>query len=123
MASNINQYEEIVRKLLNKTLEKKVEWIGTYDSATFIAIVDSGFSFEVTNSRGGPRSTSYCKVTMKDSDDYTVFELQANPVSEETSTANDARWDLLKSLWDEARTVALGLDEKISHVNDILDKL
>jgi hypothetical protein len=123
MATTTEQYEEVIRKLLAKSVAKKVDWSVTAETGTFLVAVDQSVSFEISNARATNTVPPFRKVIMRDANGDAVFDLIAVPPSERTSQANDERWELLKSLWDEARTIALKLDEKISLANAVLDKL
>jgi hypothetical protein len=110
-------FTPVVDKLLEKTNERKIAWKSTYDTNTLIASVDEGFVFELIH-RGETLS-----LRMKDRDDVVVFTFLAEEPDGETSSENDRKWDRLTALWEEARIIALKLDEKLTQVSDILSKL
>jgi len=112
-------YDPILQKLLEKTVARKIDWKGTYDGNTFIAVVDDGFSFEV----GYSRALDTHRFQLKDSEGNPVFVVSATAATGNSSVENDELYGTLSELWDGARTVALKLDLKIGRVVDILDKL
>jgi|HubBroStandDraft_5_1064220.scaffolds.fasta_scaffold110234_3 hypothetical protein len=115
-------YVPLVQKLLDKTAKRKIDWKGTYDSGTFIAVVEGDYSFELSFSPSN-RVADRRSLVMKDHDGAPVLELQASQPTQDSSQSNDDKWTLLEELWEEARATALNIDEKISQVSNILDTL
>lgn len=122
MPTNNEKFEELAEKLLIKTTAGKIPWKGTYESSTFIAVVDGGFSFEIDLNRSG-RTPVTATLRMRDEDDNPIFEMQAEQVRQDTSQINDRIWSVLRPLWDEARGTALNLRQKLTLASDALDKL
>ena len=121
MASK-TEFLPVITKLLEKSKEGKVDWKGTFESSTFICALDGAYSFEVEKDRtqGG---MSLRRLTMKDKNQEEVFVLRANTPTPQSSQENDQLWLVLDELFERARRIALDVDQKVSEVNKILDKI
>lgn len=121
MATNI-EFLPMVEKLFEKTKAGKIEWKPTYDSATFICVLEGEYSFEIEKSKSDSGSI-YCGLTMKDKDKDTVFVAQAFRSTPTTTAENDQVYSVLAELFERARRIALNVDKKVNEVKNILDKM
>src|SRR5882762_1782507 len=110
-----SDYVPVIAKLLQKTKDGKIEWKGTYESTTFLCILEGEYTFEIEKSQrsGG----AYIDLKMKDREDGEVFALRAITPTADSSQQNDNLFLLLDDLYDRARRVALDIDKKVDNVS------
>ncbi|SRR6266404_2349145 len=118
----ITEYLPVISKLLEKTKDRKIEWKGTYDSTTFICALEGEYSFEIEKAKSSGGNW-YRKLTMKDREQGEVFVARAISPTSNSSAENDALFQTLDELYEQARRVALDVDKKVSDVSNILDKI
>jgi hypothetical protein len=120
--STITEYLPLIQKLVEKTKERKIEWKGTYESTTFICVLEGQYTFEIEKGKTSS-GNSYRRLSMKDAEEGDVFALRATSPSSSSSDENDLLFSLLEEMYDRARIIALNIDKKVNAVNDILDKI
>ncbi|HEY2496194.1 MAG TPA: hypothetical protein VGK24_03920 [Candidatus Angelobacter sp.] len=110
-------YHGLTQKLLNKSRAGKVGWQETADEATFIAILEGRFAFEISNKRG-----RYL-FAMKNQNETEIFTLTGEEPSGITTIENDRNYPMLQELYELARRTALGIDQAVSDAENLLDSL
>ena len=119
--SNKSEFLPLVIKLLAKTKDRKIDWKGTYDSLTFICALEGEYSFEIE--KGTASGSSLRILTMRDREQGEVFVLRATSPTPSSPPENDAIFQVLEELFENARRVALDIDKKVSEATNILDKI
>jgi hypothetical protein len=116
------EYTPLIDKLLEKTRQRKVEWKGTYESSTFICVLEGEYSFEIEKGKYSSGSW-FRRLTMRDKEAEEVFVMRAVDPGAATSMENDELFATLEELYNRARTVALNIDRKVEAASNILDKI
>ena len=113
--------EEAIRfatKLLDKTKDGKLPWEATYDSNSFICVLDGDLSFTIMK---GERELY--ALEMKDNAESVVFREAMRAPDSNTTSAYDRDYEILAELHERARRAALQIDKKIAKAEQFLDNL
>lgn len=108
-------YRPIIRKLLEKSDAGKLAWKQTYDSETFTCSVEGDFTLEVREFRFS--EDERVVLIMRDSANNEIFKLAASRDEVGDLTT------LLFEIFESARRVALEVDNKLSQLATILDRI
>ena len=133
MKSDPAEYKEIIKKLLEKTRQGRVEWTMDLGSGSFTCTVGGPspgstliqrvnapeeFSFTVTTSRP---DDSQPVLTMWDRGHNQIFRAVSNDLP--TSPEEEEISILLEELFGLARRQALKIEQKIERVSNLLDRV
>jgi hypothetical protein len=125
MKSDPAEYKEIIKKLLEKTRQRKVEWEQT-SSSGFRCTLASGdadsFSFTISYSfqSYGSQTESFT-LLMSDRSGNTIFAATSNdlPISPEEEEVSK----MIEEMYDLARRQALKIEQKLGLASTLLDRV
>jgi len=119
MKSDSGEYKDIIRKLLEKTRQRKVDWEQTSFMSSFqctLAASDpDSFSFTVFSDEGG------LGLRMSDQDNNTIFIARSNDLP--TSPTEEEVSNMIEEIYGLARRQALKIDRKLVAAADLLDRV
>jgi|SRR5208282_2160562 len=119
MKADPSEYKEVIKRLLEKTRQRKVDWEQTSFMDSFrctLAAADAdSFSFTVFGDEGG------LGLRMSDQDNTTIFIARSNDLP--TSPAEEEVSNMIEEIYGLARRQALKIDRKLVAVADLLDRV
>ena len=113
-----NDYKVFAQKLLAKTEEGKILWKDTFDNDLFFATLEDKYTCQISKGLRGRIA-----LAVQDESEAQLFSLAADYPNQETTPPNDEIYDILESLYDRARRIALHIDEKVAEATNLLDHL
>ncbi|SRR5712692_424927 len=122
MKSNPAEYKDIIKKLLEKTRQRKVEWEQSYSSAFRCSLAAEGSdSFYFTVSHSSTFQSEALTLVMSDKSENTIFavtsnDLPASPEEEDISL-------MIEEIYDLARRQALKIEQKLVLASTLLDRV
>jgi hypothetical protein len=118
MKSNAPEYKGIIKKLLEKTRQGKVDWEQTSYMGQFqctLASADTeSFAFTVFSDEGR------LALRMRDHDSNTIFLARSNDLP--TSPEEEEVSQMIEDIYDLARRQALKIDYKLEQAAALLDR-
>jgi len=123
MKSDPLEYKPILRKLLEKTRQRKVEWAQAYSGGFQCVLHGAPETFYFTISHGD-RSGSRADVLilrMSDQSDTTIFDVSTNDLP--TSPEEEEVSQMIEEIYDLARRQALKIELKLEQVSALLDQV
>jgi hypothetical protein len=124
MRSDPAEYNGIIKKLLEKTRQRKVQWEqGTGDSfrCTLQSNTTDSFHFVSSHSPSGSWESETFRLRMFDEYDNEIFAAEANdlPVSAEEEDVSA----LIQEIYELARRQALKIEQKLDLASTLLDSV
>jgi hypothetical protein len=124
MKSDPAEYKEIIKKLLEKTRQKKVEWeqafSGSFQCTLVAADTDSEIdSFTFTVSANS--ETELHSLRMSDQRHNTIFVATSNDLP--TSPEEEEVSKMVEEIYDLARRQALKIERKLVAASTLLDRV
>lgn len=120
MKSDPAEYKDIIKKLLEKTRQRKVEWEQAFSNGFKCTLAASGadsFSFTVS-----PNSeTELLTLRMSDDRRNMIFVATANDLP--TSPEEDEVSQMIEEIYDLARRQALKIEQKLVLASTLLDRV
>jgi hypothetical protein len=122
MRSDPAEYNGIIKKLLEKTRQRKVQWEqGTGDSfrSTLPSKDDNSFEFISSHSAGTNWESERFRLRMYDQHGNMIFAAEANdlPVSAEEENVSA----MIQEIYELARRQALKIEQKLGLAATLLD--
>jgi hypothetical protein len=120
MKSDPAEYKDIIRKLLEKTRQRKVDWEKTFSSSfqCTLAAGDTGsFSFTVSANS----ETESLTLRMSDENRNTIFAATSNDLP--TSPDEEEVSQMIEEIYDLARRQALKIEQKLVLASTLLDRV
>ncbi|HZW79596.1 MAG TPA: hypothetical protein VFF50_03905 [Candidatus Deferrimicrobiaceae bacterium] len=128
MKSDPSEYKDVIRKLLEKTRQRKVEWEQVFSSSfrcTLPPTIPSGdsdsFHFTISYSAGSNFESEAFTLRMLDQGENVIFEAEANDLP--TSSEEEEVSQMLKEIYERARRQALKIERKIELASTLLDRV
>jgi hypothetical protein len=121
--SDPNEYKDVIKKLLEKTRQRKVEWEQAYSSSFRCTLPGGPESFHFTISYT-PRSNFEAEtftLRMSDQGENVIFEATANDLP--TSPAEEEVSQMIEEIYDLARRQALRIELKLEKASALLDQV
>jgi len=120
--SELEEYQAIVSKLLDRTAEGKVSWqVHPFKAGFTASLRESSTSFfEFMLLVTGPSTDRTISLTTSDELGHELFNVVSTVFP--TSAAEEKLSESLEKLYDAARRQALKIPEKIKVVSDLLDR-
>jgi hypothetical protein len=121
--SDPSEYKEVLRKLLEKTRQRRVDWKQAF-SSSFRCDVGPGdegsFSFTVS---GGfpPGGGEVLSLEMSDEAHNTIFSVTSNDLP--TSPEEEETSQMIEELYELARRQALKIEQKLELASSLLDRV
>jgi len=123
MKSDPREYKDVVKKLLDKTRQRKVEWEQAY-SSSFRCTLPGGpesFHFTISYRAGSNFEAEAFTLQMSDQRENTIFAVSTNdlptsPVEEEVS-------QMIEEIYELARRQALKIEIKLEQASALLDQV
>jgi hypothetical protein len=120
MKSEPSEYEDIIKKLLEKTRQRKVEWEKAFSNSfqCTLAAGDTGsFSFTVSADSETERLT----LRMSDDNHNIIFRAVSNDLP--TSPEEEEISQMIEEIYDLARRQALKIEQKLVLASTLLDRV
>jgi hypothetical protein len=113
MKSDPAEYKEIIKKLLEKTRQRKVGWGQAYSSSFRCTLPGGPESFHVTISEADRSIVEPRLITLRMSDqaENIIFEASTNDLP--TSSAEEEVSQMIEEIYDLARRQALRIEHKL----------
>jgi hypothetical protein len=121
--SDPNEYKEVIRKLLEKTRQRKVDWEQAYLSS-FRCTLPGGpesFFFTISHAAGSNFEAETFTLRMSDQGENTIFEVSTNDLP--TSPAEEEVSQMIAEIYDLARRQALRVEHKLEQASALLDQV
>lgn len=118
MRSDPAEYKDIIRKLLEKTRQRKVEWERASSDNFQCVLPVSGadfFKFRVLDDEGQRM------LRMSDQDHNTIFLAKSNDLP--TSPEEEEVSQMIEEIYDLARRQALRIEHKLDLASTLLDRV
>jgi hypothetical protein len=120
MKSDPSEYKQIIKKLLEKTRQRRVEWEKAFSNSfqCTVGSEDGGFfSFRISaGSDNEPLSLS-----MLDESHNTIFRATSNDLP--TSPEEEENSQMIEELYELARRQALKIEQKLELASILLDRV
>jgi hypothetical protein len=124
MKSDPSEYKDIIKKLLEKTRERKVLWEQTYPSS-FQCILLAGdvdsFRFTVSFSAGSNFEAEAFTLRMSDQAENAIFAASSNDLP--TSPEEEEASQMIEEIYELARRQALKVEQKLGLASTLLDRV
>jgi len=126
MKSNPAEFKGIIRKLLEKTRQKRVVWEQGDFKNSFRCSLPSGdagsFLFSTSYSRG-PNfdSEAFITLEMSDQQENVIFTISSNDLP--TSPEEEEVSQMIEEIYELARRQALKIEHKIELASTLLDRV
>ncbi len=123
MKSDPAEYKEIIKKLLEKTRQRKVDWGQAY-SSSFRCMLPGGpetFQFTISRSAGSNFEAEGFTLRMSDQGENAIFEASTNDLP--TSPAEEEVSQMIEKIYDLARRQALKIEHKLGEASALLDQV
>jgi hypothetical protein len=127
MKSDPSEYKDVIRKLLEKTRQRKVEWEQVFSSSfrcTLPATVpgdSDSFHFTISYSAGSNFESEAFTLRMLDQRENVIFQADSNDLP--TSPEEEEVSQMLKEIYERARREALRIEQKIELASTLLDRV
>ncbi len=108
-------YDEIIERLTQKTEEGKVGWAQVYSLSKFTCTVDGEFTFSIEKYQPFGREGTFVRLSMTDKENNEIFQVEQD--------IDSALGIKLGELHEAARRRALNVEDKITAVKNILDRI
>ncbi len=123
MKSDPNEYKDVIKKLLEKTRQRKVDWEQAY-SSSFRCTLSGGpesFHFAISHrERSGYEGEAFT-LRMSDERENVIFEASTNDLP--TSPAEEEVSQMIEEIYDLARRQALKIELKLEQASALLDQV
>ncbi len=123
MKSDPAEYKEVIKKLLEKTRQRKVDWEQAYLSS-FRCTLPGGpesFHFTISHAVGSNFEPEAFTLRMSDQGENIIFEASTNDLP--TSPAEEEVSQMIEEIYDLARRQALRVEHKLEQASAILDQV
>jgi hypothetical protein len=123
MKSDPAEYKEIIRKLLEKTRQRKVDWEQAY-SSSFRCALPGGpepFFFTISYADRSNFAAEAFTLRLSDRGDNVIFEATTNDLP--TSPAEEEVSQMIEEIYDLARRQALRIENKLEQASTLLDQV
>jgi hypothetical protein len=120
MKSDAAEYKEIIKKLLEKTRQRKVEWEQAFSNSFQCSLAagdTDSFSFTVSADSETERLT----LRMSDQKRNTIFFASSNDLP--TSPEEEEVSKMIEEIYDLARRQALKIEQKLVLASTLLDRV
>jgi hypothetical protein len=120
MKSDPAEYKDIIKKLLEKTRQRKVEWEQAFSNSfqcTLPAGDTDSFSFAVSANS----ETELLTLRMSDQQRNTIFFVTSNDLP--TSPEEEEVSQMIEEIYDLARRQALKVEQKLVLASTLLDRV
>ncbi len=123
MKSDPAEYKEIVRKLLEKTRQRKVEWeqYGPGFRCSLGASSVDSLDFTVWSDTSRDLQIETFTLKMSDQHRNTIFEASSNDLP--TSPAEEEVSQMIEGIYNLARRQALKIELKLEQASALLDQV
>ena len=124
MKSNPSEFKDIIRKLLEKTRQRKVEWEQAYSSrfrCSLPAGDDDFFQVTVSFSAGSNFEAEAFALRMLDQGENVIFEARSNDLP--TSPEEEEVSQMIEEIYEHARRQALKIEQKLELASSLLDRV
>lgn len=124
MRSDPEEYKGIIRKLLEKTRQRKVQWEqGVTDSfkCTLQSSDADAFRFVSSHSEGSSWESEKFRLRMSDQHDNVIFAATANDLP--TSPEEEEVSQMIEDIYELARRQALKIEQKLDLASTLLDRV
>jgi len=121
--SDPNEYRDVIKKLLEKTRQRKVDWEQAYSSAFRCALpgCSEPFYFTISYAAGSNFDPQAFTLRMSDQAENVIFEASTNDLP--TSSAEEEVSQMIEEIYDLARRQALRVEHKLEQVSSLLDQV
>jgi len=124
MKSDPAEYKGIIRKLLEKTRQRRVQWEQERMSSfqcTLPAGDEGSFCFTTSFSSGSNFESETYRLRMSDQHDNVIFVANSNdlPVSPEEEEVSQ----MIEEIYELARRQALKIEQKLDLASTLLDRV
>lgn len=124
MRSDPAEYRGIIKKLLEKTRQRKVQWEqsgGDSFRCTLQSSDENSFYFVSSHSAGSNWESEAFRLRMSDQEGNVIFGAEANdlPVSAEEEDASV----MIQEIYELARRQALRIEQKLGLASTLLDRV
>lgn len=123
MRSDPKEYREVIKKLLDKTRQRKVDWEQAY-SSSFRCALPGGpepFFFTISHTNGSNFEAETFNLRMSDRGENTIFEVSTNDLP--TSPSEEEISQMIEEMYDLARRQALKIEHKLEQASSLLDQV
>jgi hypothetical protein len=123
MKSDSGEYKDIIKKLLEKTRQRKVDWEQVRLSS-FLCTLPGGpepFHFTISYSAGSTFEAEAFTLRMSDHGENIIFEASTNDLP--TSPAEEEASKMIEEIYDLARRQALRIEHKLEQASALLDEV
>jgi hypothetical protein len=123
MKSDPVEYKEVIKKLLEKTRQRKVDWEQAYLSS-FRCTLPGGpesFHFTISYAAGSNFEAEAFTLRMSDQGENIIFEASTNDLP--TSPAEEEVSQMIEEIYDLARRQALRVEHKLEQASALLDQV
>jgi hypothetical protein len=123
MRSNPAEYSDIIKKLLEKTRQRKVDWEQSRLSS-FVCTLPGGpepFHFTISYSAGSNFEAEAFTLRMSDQGENIIFEASTNDLP--TSPPEEEASKMIEEIYDLARRQALKVEHKLEQASALLDQV
>jgi hypothetical protein len=123
MKSDPKEYREVIKKLLDKTRQRKVDWEQVY-SSSFRCAISGGpepFYFTISYAAGSSFEAQVFTLRMSDQSENIIFEASTNDLP--TSSAEEEVSQMVEEIYDLARRQALRVELKLEQASSLLDQV
>jgi len=123
MRSDPAEYKEVIKKLLEKTRQRKVDWEQAY-SSSFRCMLPGGpesFHFTISYAAGSNFEADAFTLRMSDQGENVIFEATTNDLP--TSPAEEEVSQMIEEIYDLARRQALRVERKLEQASALLDQV
>lgn len=123
MKSDPGEYKAVIKKLLEKTRQRKVDWEQAY-SSSFRCTLPGGpesFHFTISYSTGSNFEAESFTLRMSDQGENVIFEASTNDLP--TSPAEEEVSQMIEEIYDLARRQALRVEHKLEQASSLLDRV
>jgi hypothetical protein len=121
--SDPNEYRDVIKKLLEKTRQRKVDWGQAY-SSSFRSTLSGGpepFYFTVSLADRSNFGSGAFTLQMSDQRENVIFEVSTNDLP--TSPAEEEISQMIEEIYDLARRQALKIGYKLEQASALLDQV
>ena|SRR5438876_1645976 len=120
MKSDPSEYIGILEKLLDKTRQRRVEWVQSFSSTFECALPSAdGNSFRFIVSAGSENQV--VSLRMSDESRNTIFAASSNDLP--TSPEEEQVSQMIEEIYELARRQALKVEQKLELASTLLDRV
>lgn len=123
MKSDPVEYKEVIKKLLEKTRQRKVDWEQAYLSSFRCTLpgAPESFHFTISYAAGSNFEAEAFTLRMSDQGENIIFEASTNDLP--TSPAEEEVSQMIEEIYDLARRQALRVEHKLEQASALLDQV